>query len=422
MDSSTAARSPDSLLAAIQRAHLAATHLAALSTRERNRGIAALARELEASLDDILDANTLDLEMSREMAVPALVQDWLKLTPERLQRAIAALRRLTELSDPSLRVFNAPYQYPQAQTYFQPMPLGTVALIYEAFPELGPIAAGLCLKTGNSLILRGGSESSQTNRAIATALHYALSDAQLPADSLAAFSADDGVTIQDLATCDRWINLVIPYGRASLVQQVVQSATVPVLPAALGNCYLYCAPSGDLDFARAVILDSRAGEPDPVNAVEKVLFCRGQNSPSLLRLFKALQEQGFELRGDRELCESYPDYLKLAQDSEWSSAYLRKIVAFKLVEGIDEAIAWINRHSSGHADCLVTESYQESRRFALGIDSALVYINAAPRFSRTPPQGEAVLLGISNQKGQRRGTIGLASLTTLKQVVQGSEF
>ncbi len=408
------------MLATLQRSQQAAADLAQLSGRDRNRGIQACATEIEASLDDILEANTLDLEMSREMAVPDLVQDWLKLTPERLQRAIATLRRLTELPDPTLRIFHAPYQDERAQTYGQLMPLGTIALIYEAFPELGPIAAGLCLKTGNTLILRGSSEASHTNRAIATALGNALSDTQLPAGSVELLSADDGIAIADLVTRDRWLNLIVPYGRASLVQQVVQSATVPVLRAALGNCYLYCAPSGDLDLVRWIVTDSRAREPDPVNAVEKILLSREQSEASLLRLFSLLQERGFELRGDRDLYRDYPDQLKLAEDAEWSSAYLRKIVAFKRVSDIDEAIAWINRHSSGHADCLVTESYRESRRFAMGVESGLVYINASPRFSRNPPQGNAVFLGISNQKGQRRGPIGLESLTTLKHVIQGS--
>ncbi len=417
-----ASPTPPASLEILQRVHQAAAPLAAASGRERNLGIAALAQELEASRDDILEANTLDLEMSRELAIPDLVQDWLKLTPERLQRAIATLRRLTELADPALRVLDAPYQHARAQTYCQLMPLGTIALIYEAFPELGPIAAGLCLKTGNSLILRGSSEASHTNRAIMTALSNALSDTNLPTDSVALLAGEDGATIEALVTQDAYLNLVIPYGRASLVQQVVQSATVPVLRAALGNCYLYCAPSGDPDLAKTIILDSRGREPDPVNAVEKVLICRHQGEAAVLRLFKALQEQGFELRGDRELYEDYPDRLKLAQADEWGKAYLRKIVAFKRVEGIDDAIAWMNQYSSGHADCLVTESYLESRRFAMGINSALVYINTSPRFSRNPPQGDAVFLGISNQKGQRRGAIGLESLTTLKQVIQGSEF
>ncbi|NJO20553.1 MAG: glutamate-5-semialdehyde dehydrogenase [Spirulinaceae cyanobacterium RM2_2_10] len=410
------------ILAAVQRTHQTAATLAGLGGSDRNRGIAALANELEASLDGILEANTLDLEICREMAIPDLIQDWLKLTPERLQRAITTLRRLTELSDPTLRIVAAPYQHPRAQTYCQPMPLGTIALIYEAFPELGAIAAGLCLKTGNSLVLRGGSESSQTNRVIATVLQNALSDARLPETSVTLFSADDGIAIQDLVTRDHWLNLVIPYGRAGLVQQVAQSATVPVLRAALGNSYLYCSPSGDLEFTRWLILDSRGREPDPVNAIEKVLLCRSHSTPSLPRLFHALHDQGFELRGDRELCDTYPDQLRFAADSEWSSAYLRKVVAFKLVDDIEAAIAWMNRYSSGHADCLVTGSYLESRRFAMNINSASVYINASPRFSRNPPQGNAVFLGVSNQKGQRRGPIGLESLTTLKQVVQGSEL
>jgi glutamate-5-semialdehyde dehydrogenase len=300
------------------------------------------------------------------------------------------------------------------------MPLGTIALIHEAFPELSAIAAGLCLKTGNSLILRGCSASSHSNTVIANALQNALEEAGLPAGCIEAISSDLGTTIQELVTQDQYINLVIPYGRPSLIEQVTQLATAPVLKSAMGNCYLYWSGSGDLDLVRWIILDSHSSEPDPVNAIEKVLVSPNQNSSMLVRLFNSLQEKGFELRGDKELFADFPEHLTPASNLEWKKPYLDKIVTFKVVADLAEAIAWINHYSSGHADCLVTESYQESRQFAMGIDSALVYINSSPRFSRNPKQGESVFLGISNQKGHRRGLIGLETFTTLKQVVQGN--
>ncbi|MBE9116106.1 glutamate-5-semialdehyde dehydrogenase [Lusitaniella coriacea LEGE 07157] len=411
--------SSERTLAVIQRTYHASLELATLKGNDRNRGILAMAKALENSREEILEANTLDLEMSREMAVPDLILEWLKLTPERLQAAIQILRRLSELSDPSLRVMNAPYQLERSQTYCQLMPLGVIALIYEAFPELGAIAAGLCIKTGNSLILRGSSEASHSNTAIQQALHAALEEADLPSGCLEMLHADQGSSIKDLVTQDQYLNLVIPYGRPSLVKQVMSCATAPVLKSAMGNCYLYWSESGDLDMARWMIIDSHASEPDPVNAVEKVLISQQQKPTTVNRLLSSLQEQGFELRGDALTVEAYPDRLSLADESEWSTSYLDKIVAFKFVEGIDRAIAWMNRYSSSHADCLVTESYHESRQFAQKIDSALVYINTTPRFSRHPQRGDSIFLGMSNQKGHRRGLVGLETLTTLKQVVQG---
>jgi glutamate-5-semialdehyde dehydrogenase len=200
----------------------------------------------------------------------------------------------------------------------------------------------------------------------------------------------------------------------------MQHSTVPILKSAMGNCYLYWSATGNLELSQWTIIDSHASEPDPVNAIEKVLIHRQHEPSSLTILWNSLKEKGFELRGDAELVAEYPDQLSLAAPSEWSQAYIDRVIAFKVVSGIEEAIAWINRYSSGHADCLVTESYQESRQFALGVDSASVYINSSPRFSRNPKRGDSVFLGMSNQKGYRRGTISLETLTTLKQVVQGN--
>lgn len=404
----------------IVRAYRASLVLATTKGVDRSRGVQAMAQALQNSFDDILDANTLDLEASREMAIPELILDWLKLTPERLQIAIGILHRLGELSDPIRRVMNASYQLDHSQTYCQLMPLGVIALIYEAFPELGAIAAGFCLKTGNSLILRGSSEASQSNRVIAQALQEALEDVGLPPGCVELFPSEQGASIRDLVTQDQYLNLVIPYGRPTLVQQVMQQSTAPILKSAMGNCYLYWSATGSLDMVRWVILDSHASEPDPVNAIEKVLLHRNQKPSSLLMLCKSLQEKGFQLKAEADLVAKFPEQLILAADSEWNQPYLDKVIAFKLVDSIEDAIAWINQYSSGHADCLVTESYQESRQFALEVDSASVYLNSSPRFSRNPKRGDSVFLGMSNQKGYRRGMINLEALTTLKQVVQGN--
>ncbi|MFE1746735.1 glutamate-5-semialdehyde dehydrogenase [Coleofasciculus sp. H7-2] len=405
-------------MTAVHRAYEASLELATTKGVERSRAVAAMAQALQRSLDDILEANTLDLEASREMAAHELILDWLKLTPERLQTTIHILQRLAELSDPIRRVMNATYQLEHSQTYSQLMPLGVIALIYEAFPELGAIAAGMCLKTGNSLILRGGSEASHSNTVIAQVLQSALEQAGMPPGCLELLPSDQGASIRDLVIQDRYINLVIPYGRPSLVQKVIQLSTAPVLKSAMGNCYLYWSPTGSLDMARNAILDSHQSDPDPVNAIEKVLIHPAGKPSSLTMLWNSLKEKGFQLRGDKDLVTQFPD-LKLTEELEWSQAYLDKIVAFKVVESIEEAIAWINQYSSGHADCLVSESYQESRQFALGVNSASVYLNSSPRFSRNPKGGDSLFLGMSNQKGHRRGPIGLESFTTVKHVVQG---
>jgi glutamate-5-semialdehyde dehydrogenase len=406
-------------IAAVHRAHRVSLELGTTKGIVRSRAVQAMAQALRQSQDDILEANTLDLEASREMAVPELILEWLKLTPERIQTTVQILQQLSEVADPIGRVMSAAHQIDHCQTYSQLMPLGVIALIHEAFPELGALAAGLCIKTGNSIILRGGSEASHSNLVIAQALSGAIESAGLPADCLQVLAAEQGGSVRDLITQDQYINLVIPYGRPSLVQQIFRQATAPVLKTAMGNCYLYWSPSGGVDAVRWIVLDSHQSEPDPVNAIEKVLIHRHQNPASLVMLWNSLREKGFEVRGDAELVAEFPD-LKLAQEAEWKQAYLAKVVAFKVVDSLEGAIAWINHHSSNHADCLVTESYQESRQFALGVNSASTYINASPRFTRNPRRGDSIFLGMSNQKGLRRGFISLETLTTVKHIIQGA--
>ncbi len=411
--------SSNQLLTIVRESNRAAAILAQTSAAKRRLGVSALAELMEDSFDQILEANTLDLEMSREMAISEPVVDWLKLTPERLEMTVSILQQLSKSADPTRRLINAPYQLEPSQTYCQLIPLGTIALVHEAFPELAAIAAGMCLKTGNSLIVRGCGVASNSNQVIADVLKKALANTDLPASSIETISPDSGISVQDLVTQDRHLNLVIPYGRPSLVQQVAEKATATVLKTTIGNCYLYWSLSGDLELTRQVIADSHDSEPDAVNAIEKVLINQNIKPSALQSLFSNLQQQGFKLRGDELLVSEFPEYLKLMKSEEWRRPYLRKIVAFRFVDNLSKAVSWINRYSSGHADCIVTESYQEGRQFVQGIDSALVYINTSPRFSRNPEGGEDVFLGMSNQKGYRQGLISVETFTTIKQIVQG---
>jgi glutamate-5-semialdehyde dehydrogenase len=256
---------------------------------------------------------------------------------------------------------------------------------------------------------------------IAETLKMAIEDVGLPSDCIQQLPAEHGDQVRELIIQDRYLNLVIPYGRSSLVQQVVRQATAPVLKTAIGNCYLYWSPSGNLDIARWMILDSHQSIPDSVNAIEKVLIHRHHSSTSLMMLWSSLKDKGFTLRGDAILVAEFPEiFAAEATEVEWDHAYLNRTIAFKTVDSLETAIVWINRHSSGHADCLATESYQESRQFALGIGSAMTYINASPRFYRNPKRGSPIALGMSNQKGQRRGLISVETLTTLRHIVQGN--
>jgi glutamate-5-semialdehyde dehydrogenase len=222
-----------------KRAFQASLKLGTTKGIDRSRAVLAMAQAIENDFDEILEANTLDLEASREMAVPELILDWLKLTPSRLENTIKILQRLGELSDPLRRVRTADYQQEDSQSYTQLMPLGVIAFIYEAFPDLGAIAAGFCIKTGNSIILKGSTEASNSNTAIANSLQTAITKVGLPKGCVELITTEHGASVRDLVTQDEYLRLVIPYGRSSLIQQVVRQATCPVLKSAMGNCYLY---------------------------------------------------------------------------------------------------------------------------------------------------------------------------------------
>jgi glutamate-5-semialdehyde dehydrogenase len=406
-----------SLTSVLHQSVRSARQLAATSNQQRERAVGSMATAMRAAFQDILEANTLDLEASREIGISDVLLDWLKLTPERLTRYIDLLARLGELA-PTHGNVDLTSQANDRHSYSQVKPLGTVAFVYEALPELGAIAAGMSLKTGNSIILRGGAEAQHSNLAIATALKSGLEKVDLPANAVQLIDSTPSL-LYELVTHTQQVNLVIPYGRPSLLHQVTQQATVPILPAAIGNCYLYWGANGDLDLVRHAIYDSHVGEPDAVNAIEKVLINTDRQSASLTILWKSLKDKGFQLRGDRELVTSYGEYLQLAQEGEWYQPYLRKTIAFKSVQGVDEAISIVDRASSGHADCIITDSYLETQRFVAGVNSAYVYINTSPRFYRHQRGSDRIWLGMSNYHGSQRGAIGLAALMATQQVMMG---
>jgi glutamate-5-semialdehyde dehydrogenase len=403
---------------AIELATTAAQQLSQCSSPQRTAALQAMAQQLREQQDAILEANTLDLETSREMAISPRLLEWLKLTPERLQKIVDDLLTLSRLPDPVGRIVATSKTSIHGQTFTELLPLGVIAFVHESLPDLAALTAGLCLRSGNSLLLRGSQEARQTNLAIFQVLQGAIVAADLPSDCLIDLAAQEDYSLRDFLNAERQAQLVIPYGRPSWVQQVVRQCNAPILQTAIGNCYLYWAASGSLDTVRNAIIDSHLTQPDAVNGIEKVLV-NAQVKPSTLgMLWNSLREKGFEIRGDAAIVEEFPD-IKLAEDEEWSQSYLRKTVAFKFVDRLDCAADWINQYSSGHADSIITDSYAEAQQFTQRLHSTFIYINASPRFYRLDPGGNQVFLGITKQKGMRRGTIGVESLMTTKQIIQG---
>jgi glutamate-5-semialdehyde dehydrogenase len=398
-----------------------ATHaLVASGADVQSQILEAMADNLETTQDDILEANTLDLEASLEMAVPELVVDWLKLTPERLNIAIKILRRLAFLGDSRVLFPQSVGRLSkQVSGYSQIVPLGAIAFVYEAFPELSAIMAGLCIRSGNGLVLKGGNEASQTNQIILEALQAAIDSQGLPRDCILSLTSEQGDAARSWLLQADGVDLVIPYGRPSLVQQVVKQATVPVLPTTMGNCYLYWSATGLVDTVIQMVLDSHKGEPDPANALEKVLIHQECSTPAVLQLCHTLWEKGFEVLGDGTLLEEIPD-LKPVIPDDWERPFLDKTVALRRVDSLVAAASLINRYSNGHVDCLATESYAESGQFTRLVDSAVLYINTSPRFSRNPTQASAIAIGMTSQRGRCSGFIGLNALLTTQHVLQGT--
>jgi glutamate-5-semialdehyde dehydrogenase len=397
----------------------AANTLREAGTDTQSKLLAAMATRLEAQQDQVLEANTLDLEASLEMAVPDLVLDWLKLTPERLQTALKILRRLSALGDPRGSTQQPIGRLTQVISgYSQVVPLGVIALVYEAFPELSAIMAGLCVRTGNGLILKGGNEASQTNQAILQALHDALNDVGLPDFCILSLTAEQGDAARLWLLQDEGVDLVIPYGRPSLVQQVTRQAAVPVLPTAMGNCYLYWSATGQLDTVTQMIIDSHRGDPDAVNAIEKVLIHESCTESAIVKLCHDLWENNFDVLGHGALVAALPE-LKSAKQLDWERPFLGKTVALRRVENMATATNFINRYGSRHVSCLATDSYRDHGRFTRLIESAVIYTNTSPRFTRNPSQASAIALGMTGQRGCCSGFIGLDALLTTQHVLQG---
>lgn len=385
----------------------------------------AMGQNLQQRKDDILEANTLDLEISRDMAVPDRVVDWLKLTPERVQTAANIFHRLAAMGQPSI-----PFADSSGGGYYT-RPRGIIGFIYEAFPDLGAIAAGLSLRTGNALVLKGGSEASRTNQIIASILQSTLAKAGLPEALLFTIESTE-VSRLDIVQCAE-IDLIIAHGRPSLVDQVVQQSSRPVIPSRMGNCYLYWAASGSLDQVYQMIVESHTGTPDAVNRIEKVLLHESHSENSVTRLWSRLQEKGFEIKADSSILrwqsppnvqppdaengsENSSNGRTVTDFSDWDTAYLKRTVAFRSVKDSAIATDWINAYSSGHADSIVTANYAESRRFIGCCRSASVYVNTSPQFVRNAKQVGAIALGMSNQKGPTGGLISMAVMQECQRV------
>jgi glutamate-5-semialdehyde dehydrogenase len=398
-------------------AKAAAPALAGASTATKNAALEAMAAALDAGHDRILQANARDLETARAEGVSAALQDRLTLTPERIDACARGLRDLVALTDPVgqvLRGFTLPNGLQVRQVR---VPLGVIAMVYEGRPNVTVDAAGLAVKSGNACVLRGSSTAIHSNTALAGLLRGALETHGLPADAVCLVPDTSRESVKELTRARGLVDLLIPRGGAGLIQAVVQDSQVPVVETGVGNCHVYVDAAADLVMARDIICNAKAQRPSVCNAAETLLVHRDVAEAFLPDAAAALAASGVVLRGDAEaqrLAGAEP-----AQEQDWDTEYLDLILAVRVVDSLDEALAHIARHGTLHTEAIVTQDRAAARRFVAEVDAAAVMVNASTRFTDGGEFGFGAEIGISTQKLHARGPMGLTELTTTKYVVEG---
>jgi glutamate-5-semialdehyde dehydrogenase len=401
----------------------AARALASLDTETKNAALSAMADALEQRLDTILDANARDMEAGEEAGLHSGLLDRLKLTEERLAGIAGDVRAIVALPDLVGETLDG-HRLPNGLDVRRVrVPLGVVAVVYEARPNVTIDCSALCLKSGNAIVLRGSSTAANSNAALAQVASSAIESVGVPGAAISIVTGGDRDELRQIATQDGVVDLVIPRGGDGLKNALKEHATVPVMFAAGGNCHVYVDAQADLDKALAIVLNAKVQRPSVCNAAETLLVHRDVAATFLPRVLGELRESGVELRVDertRANAGSLADTLAAATEEDWETEYHALILAVKVVDSADEAIEHVNRYSSGHSEAVVSDSQPVARAFTDQVDAACVYVNASTRFTDGAVFGMGAEIGNSTQKLHARGPVGMRELTTYKYVIEGS--
>ncbi len=405
--------------AVAEAAHQAARQLARASTDQKNAALSAMANALRTSRAAILAANAADVEAARRAQVSPALIDRLALTDRRLDEMIESVDAVIQLPDPVGEVIRA-WQRPNGLTIQKVrVPLGVVGIIYESRPNVTSDCAALCLKSGNAVVLRGGTESFRSNEAIRTALQHALAATRLPEASVSTIPTADRLGVDLMLQMDQYINVIIPRGGEALIQKVVETSRVPVIKHAKGVCHVYVDDAADLGMAETIAFNAKCQRPATCNAMETLLVHEGVAPRFLPTMLKRFQEAKVEIRGCDRTRQLVPG-TKPASEEDWFTEYLDLILSVKVVGSLEEATEHISRYGSAHSDAIVTGDQAHAQRFVQAVDSACVYVNASTRFTDGFQFGLGAEIGISTDKLHARGPMGLEELTTYKYVVVGS--
>lgn len=402
-----------------QRAKEAARIFSRATTAQKNQALEAIAHEILQRRPFILQANQQDLEAAQQNGMSKSMQDRLRLTDERLEGIAQAVLDLLRLPDPVGQVLEGWTRPNGLKIEKVRIPLGVVAMIYEARPNVTVDAACLCLKTSNVCILRGGKEAIHSNQALAGVMREALAACGLPADSVLLVEDTSRASAVDLMNLRGYVDVLIPRGGKGLIQSVVENAKVPVIETGAGNCHIYVDASADLEMAVAVCDNAKTSRPSVCNAVETILVHR-DIAPDFLPLLKAkLDEHQVELRGCARTASLIPN-VSPATDEDYATEYDDYILALRVVDSLDEAIDHIQRYSTGHSEAILTNDLSHAQEFTSRLDSAAVYVNASTRFTDGGEFGFGAEIGISTQKLHARGPMGLNELCSSKYIITGS--
>ncbi len=401
-----------------KKAKYASTQLAKASTEQKNKALCNMAAAIQKNSTAILQANKKDVEAARAKGVKAALIDRLILNKKRIVGMANNLREIAGLPDPVGEIVKT-WTRPNGLIIGQlRVPLGVIGIIYESRPDVTSEASGLCVKSGNAIILRGGSDAINSNMAIGNALRTALQETELNKDIIQVVPVTDRIFAEKLMTMREYVDVLIPRGGANLIKTVVKKSTVPVIETGTGNCHVYVEEDADLERAVDIVINAKCQRPGTCNAEEKLLVHKNVAKQFLPTMVNALTKNGVEVRGCKKTLEIVPK-LKPATEKDWGTEYLDLIIGIKVVENLDEAVAHINKYGTKHSESILTADFDKALKFIREIDAAAVYWNASTRFTDGNQFGLGAEIGISTQKLHARGPMSVQQLTTTKFFILG---
>lgn len=394
--------------------------LISISTTTKNNALKSIADALIDNADTIIKANKKDIDIARANGTREAMIDRLTLTADRIKGISDGVLQVMALNDPIGEVINMTKRPNGLMIGKKRVPMGVIGIIYEARPNVTVDAAVLCLKTSNACILRGGKEAINSNTAIMKIMQEAAYSVGIPEGTLNVIEDTSRETAIELMRMNEYIDMLIPRGGKGLIKSVVDNATVPVVETAAGNCHIYVDEYADFNMAAEIIINAKVQRPSVCNAAETLLIDRKIADKFVPVIFGKLQELNVEIRADEESIKIYPDNIVLATEEDYYTEYNDYIISVKIVDGLCDAIAHINKYNTKHSEAIITDSYQNAQKFLNEIDAAAVYVNASTRFTDGFEFGFGAEIGISTQKMHARGPMGLEALTSIKYIVYGS--